>query len=128
MFINQPNGHRILIATIFILLCAQIVSAQTTAFTYQGKLSNSGSAATGSYDIQFKIIDAPTDGNQQGATITNPTVAVSGGLFTVELDFGTGVFDGAARYLEISVRPAGSLNPYTVLAPRQSFSSTPYAM
>jgi len=128
MLIKPLIGHRIFIAALAILLSAHVGSAQTTAFTYQGQLNNGGSPATGSYDIQFKIFDALADGIQQGATITNPTVAVSGGVFTVELDFGAGVFDGTARYLEISVRPAGSVNPYTVLAPRQSISSTPYAM
>jgi hypothetical protein len=31
--------------------------AQTTAFTYQGKLSDGGNAATGQYDFQFKLFD-----------------------------------------------------------------------
>ncbi|MBI1762222.1 MAG: hypothetical protein HYR56_12385, partial [Acidobacteria bacterium] len=61
-------------------------------------------------------------------TLTNATVAVSNGVFTVTLDFGANVFSGAVRFLEIGVRPAGSVNPYTVLAPRQPVLSTPYAI
>jgi hypothetical protein len=118
--------NRIFIAALTLLLAPPIVDAQSTAFTYQGRLSDGGSSATGSYDIQFKVYDALTDGAQLGA-VTNPTVQVTAGAFTVELDFGAGVFDGAARFLEICVRPAGSADPYAVLAPRQKVTSTPYA-
>src|SRR5262249_20184883 len=93
-------------------------------------LTDSGNPANGNYDLQFKLFDTVTvgTGTQQGATITNPTVQVAGGIFNVTLDFGTSVFDGTARYLEIGVRPAGSPNPYTVLSPRQQITSSPYAI
>jgi hypothetical protein len=104
--------------------------AQSSAFTYQGKLSDSGTAANGNYDIQFKLFDTATTGTgaQQGPTITNSVVAVTSGIFTVQLDFGAGVFSGLPRFLEIGVRPAGDVNPYNVLAPRQPVTSTPYAV
>lgn len=104
--------------------------AQTTTFTYQGRLTDAGNPANGNFDLQFKLFDTATvgTGTQQGATLTRNPVAVSAGVFTVTLDFGAGVFDGTARFLEIGVRPAGSGNPYTVLAPRQPITPTPYAM
>ena len=113
-----------------LLACVISGHAQTTAINYQGKLTDAGNPATGSYDIQFKLFDTPTVGTgiQQGSTITNPAVAVSAGVFAVTLDFGSPVFNGAARYLEIGVRPAGSPNPHTILAPRQPISSSPYAI
>jgi hypothetical protein len=120
--------NRIFIAALALLLGGSIVYAQNTAFTYQGKLSNSANPANGSYDMQFKVFDALTDGAQQGVPVTHPTVQVTAGAFIVELDFGAEVFDGAPRFLEICVRPAGSPDPYTVLAPRQSITATPYAM
>jgi hypothetical protein len=113
---------------LLIVILTRNSAAQTTAFTYQGKLTDAGNPANGSYDMQFKLFDAVSGGAQQGSTITNPTVQVSAGTFTVTLDFGTNVFTGAARYLEISVRPAGSPNPYTVLAPLQQITSSPYAI
>lgn len=112
-------------------LCAVFachVNAQTTAFTYQGKLTDAGNPAAGNYDLQFKLFDALNGGTQQGSTFTNPMVVVSNGIFTVTLDFGASVFPGANRWLEVGVRPAGSVNPYTVLAPRQPITSTPYAI
>ena len=112
------------------LFIAMIVRAQTTAFVYQGKLTDSGNPATGNYDMLFKLFDTPTvgTGTQQGATLIRNPVAVSAGIFTETLDFTASVFDGAARYLEIAVRPAGSANPYTVLQPRQPIMSSPYAI
>jgi hypothetical protein len=106
--------------------------AQTTAFTYQGKLTDGGNPANGSYDLQFKLFDALTSGTQQGVTLVRNPVAASAGVFTVTLDFGANVFSGAARYLEISVRPAGCVPPncaaFTILSPRQPITSSPYAI
>src|SRR5690349_13785388 len=112
---------------IFLACCAS-AAAQTTAFTYQGKLIDSGNPGNGNYDLQFTLFDALSAGTQQGVPMTISTVAVSNGIFTVTLDFGANVFNGAPRFLEIGVRSAGSANPYTVLAPRQSIASAPYAI
>lgn len=101
--------------------------AQTTAFTYQGRLTDTGLAANGNYDFQFALYDSLTSGNQIGSTSAQSGVAVSDGVFTVQLDFGANAFPGAARYLEIRVQPAGG-NGFTTLAPRQQITSTPYAM
>jgi hypothetical protein len=126
-------SHRCLLFTAALLttlILAKAVEAQTTAFIYQGKLTDAGNPATGTYDLQFKLFDTPTvgTGSQQGPTIPNPSVQVVAGIFTVQLDFASNVFTGAARYLEIGVRPAGSLNPHTILAPRQQITSSPYAV
>lgn len=109
-------------------LLTKVEAAQTTAFTYQGKLTDAGNPANGNYDLQFKLFDTLAGGTQQGATLARTPVAASVGIFTVTLDFGANVFGGADRYLEIGVRPAGSANAYTVLAPRQPIMSTPYAI
>jgi hypothetical protein len=99
---------------------------QTTAFTYQGKLTDSG-VVQGTYQMQFKLFDAVSNGNQTGATITNSSVAVSSGVFTVQLDFGAAAFNGTDRFLEIAVkRNAG--DPFTVLTPRQKLTSAPYSI
>ncbi len=113
------------------LLCFGAAEAQTTAFTYQGKLtdSNQPQPTNGTYDVQFRLFDSPGAGTQQGATVTNGGVQVSGGVFTVSLDFGQAVFTlGSDVYLEISLRPAGSTGGYTSLAPRQRITSAPFAV
>ncbi len=99
-----------------------------TAFTYQGRLADGGSPATGAYDFEFRLYDALTGGGQVGSAVTRDDVPVSNGLFTVELDFGAGAFTGEARYLQIGVRPGSSTGAYTTLSPRQALNPTPYAL
>ena len=98
-----------------------------TAFTYQGKLTDGGTPANGNYDLRFILYDADVGGSQVGPILTNAAVLVSGGLFTVPLDFGGGVFTGDARWLEIGVRANGGGN-FTTLSQRQPFTPTPYAL
>jgi hypothetical protein len=57
-----------------------------------------------------------------------PGVGVTNGLFTVpSLDFGA-VFNGDWRWLEIAVRPGGSVLDFSVLSPLQELTPTPYAI
>ena len=112
------------------LLCTGLtfpLHAQGTAFTYQGRLSDGAAAATGAYDLRFVIYDASSGGNQHGPVLTNSSVAVSDGLFTVALDFGASVFTGAERWLEIGVRTNGGTT-FSLLSPRQPLTPTPYAI
>lgn len=98
-----------------------------TTFTYQGRLTDAGRPAEGTYDFRFTLYDATNDGASVGNTVTVEGVAVTEGLFTVQLDFGS-VFDGTALWLEIGVRPGGSNVAYTTLSPRQELTGAPYAL
>ncbi len=98
-----------------------------TAFTYQGQLTDDGDPAEGDYDFEFKLHDHPINDSQVGSTIYVGDNEVTDGLFTVLLDFGSGVFNGEARYLEIGVRPGDGTGAYTTLAPRQELTAAPYA-
>lgn len=109
-----------------VLLLAGAAQAQTTAFTYQGRLGDTGMPATGSYDFQFKLFDTLTGGTQIGVIQSNG-VAVTSGVFNVTLDYGASAFPGAARFLEISVRLAGG-GAFTTLTPRRALNSVPYAV
>src|SRR5436853_614916 len=99
-----------------------MVFAQGTVFTYQGKLSASGSAANGSYDFSFTLWDSVSGGAQIGGLSASGSTLVSNGIFTVFLDFGSIPFNGNARWLEVGVRTNGSTGEYTVLNPRQPFT------
>ncbi len=109
-----------------ILLAASNAMAQTTQFTYQGKLTDNGNPANGNYDFQFTLFDALSGGAPQGI-IPLSSVPVTAGLFFVRLDFGSAVFPGADRFLEIAVKPASG-STFTVLSPRQPVTSTPYTV
>ncbi len=99
-----------------------------TAFTYQGRLMDANFPADGPYDFEFRLFDDPCTGTQQGNTIGFNDLDVIDGYFTVELDFGSDVFDGDARWLDIGVRPGGKTSAYTKLSPRQEVTPTPYAL
>src|SRR5829696_4895441 len=53
------------------------------AFTYQGRLTQSGSPANGQFDLQFSLYDAAAGGIQVGTTQTVLSQTVIDGLFTV---------------------------------------------
>jgi len=110
-----------------LLLAASISHAASpgTTFTYQGRLNDGGSPATGTYDLRFILYNAEAGGSQVGSTLTNSATSVANGLFTASPDFG-GVFDGSAYWLEISVRTNGG-GVFVPLNPRQPLSPTPYA-
>ena len=116
-----------LLILLVLVLSASPALAQTSQFTYQGKLTDTGNPANANYDFEIKLFDALSGGTQQGSTIMLLNVPVANGIFTVQLDFTAAFFPGADRFLEISVRPAGG-GSFTVLSPRQQISSTPYAI
>lgn len=106
----------------------QSATALTTTFTYQGRLTDGGSPANGTYDLRFILYDAETGGSQVGSIVTRDDVTVANGLFSVELNFGATAFYGDARWLEIAVRPGSSTGTFTTLSPRQPVSPAPYAL
>src|SRR6266478_385293 len=116
---------------LYFIFCSASVFANSTSFTYQGKLSDNGNLANANYDLQFTLWDALAAGTQQPQpgpiTIARNGVAVANGIFTVQLDFTVNAFPGADRFREISVRPA-AVGTFTTLSPRQQISSTPYAI
>ena len=122
----RRNAIRLLPA---LVLCAglQQAFAQGTAFTYQGRLNDGGNAANGSYDLTFTIYAVGNGGSAFAGPLTNSPVGITNGLFTVTLDFGSGIFDGNSRWLEIGVRTNGG-GSFTTLTPRQQLMPTPYAI
>ena len=120
-----------------ICLFSLSVGAQTNTFTYQGRLTDNNFPANTTYEMQFKLFDSSIGGFQlpQPTPITltftaagSNAVSVVNGAFTVPLDFGAGVFTGADRWLEISVRKPTDPPGFTMLTPRQPITSSPYAI
>jgi hypothetical protein len=114
------------IATILAACSATSVSADP--ITYQGRLTDGNVTADGMYDFQFLLFTQATGGSQIGPTNTINDWDVELGLFTVDLDFGAGAFDGAARWIEIRVRSGVSVGAYTTLDPRQPVTAAPMAL
>ena len=104
-------------------------AAESTAFTYQGQLKDSGGKPiSDNCDFQFGLWDALSAGYQVAGTVTQTVPAiVTDGLFTVQVDFGAGAFDGNSRWLAVAVKCDGEKN-YTALDPRQALTPAPYAL
>jgi|ERR1035437_4738393 hypothetical protein len=101
--------------------------AQGTGFMYQGRLNNNGSAANGNYDLTFSLFNTNSSGSSIAGPITNSATAVSNGLFSATLNYGSGVFNNTNYWLEIGVRTNGN-GAFTTLAPRQPILPVPYAL
>ena len=123
----MKENLKICLLLLFLFCFPTLMRGQGTAFTYQGRLNDGGTPANGSYDLTFSLFDSDSAGNQVGNTITNTAVGVSNGLFVTTLDFGSGVFDGARRWLEIGVSTNADDN-FATLIPRQEVTATPYAI
>lgn len=104
-----------------------------TAFTFQGRLTNAGSPATGPHDVQFKLFNVAAGVGQVGSTICVDGMSPNpDGTFTTTLDFGP-VATGQALWIELAVRPDATPGNcgggvYTTLTPRQRLTPAPYAM
>jgi hypothetical protein len=116
----------IVICHLLTVICLSAL-AQGTAFTYQGRLNTTNGPANGSYNLTFTLFNVSGGGSAVAGPVTNSATAVSNGLFTATLDFGNGVFNGAAYWLELGVGTNGS-GTFVTLTPRQKITPTPYAI
>ncbi|MFQ5590956.1 MAG: hypothetical protein ACE5HE_07330 [Phycisphaerae bacterium] len=133
---------RLSAVAVLLVLQSRDVSAAPmgTAFTYQGQLKEGGLPVNATCDLDFSLWDDPvaTNAGNLLGDVTVSGVEVVNGLFTVDLDFGGGQFDGDARWLEVTVcciwpdDPAGLCSSpptnFSTLEPRQRLTPTPYAL
>jgi hypothetical protein len=120
--------HLAWVASLWLLASVAAPSPLGTAFTYQGRLTDNGSPASGAYDLRFFLFDAAAGGTEVALPVTLEDVTVASGLFTVSLDFGAPAFAGEARWLEVGARPGASTGAFTVLSPRQELKPSPNAV
>ncbi|MBX3726526.1 MAG: hypothetical protein KF823_11500 [Xanthomonadales bacterium] len=92
---------------------------QLPDFSYQGRLTQNGAPANGSFDFEFALFDAAVAGNQVGPTLLEPGFPVADGVFTVALAF-PGAFTGEQRWLQVTVNGQA-------LLPRQAVGAVPVA-
>jgi len=108
-----------------------------TAITYQGFLEKpAGTPLSETCNFLFslwdgpivppaiQVGDAPIFDGQPG---NEPPIAIVDGVFSAQLDFGSGIFDGQARWLWIWVQCAGDPG-YVQLNPRVELTPVPYAL
>lgn len=117
-----------LVTWVMLLSLLPCIDAQTSSFTFQGRLTDGGGPATGLYSFRFTLMDAASEGSLIGSPFVAEPVPVENGLFTVVLDFGPSAFDGSPRWIEVAARTNRSEAAYSILAPRTSVSTVPYAL
>ena len=93
-------------------------------FTYQGSLVDAGQPANGVFDLEFRLQTPAAVG--VGSPLAMNDVAVSGGLFSVDLDFGP-LITSANFQLQIGVRPGASAGAFTALSPATALTPAPQA-
>ncbi|MCP4712093.1 MAG: tail fiber domain-containing protein, partial [Planctomycetes bacterium] len=116
----------IIMMTVLVLSHVAIAQSLSTAFTYQGRLTDGGVPVDAKYDFKFSLFDALIGGRQIDSTQTPTEVGVYDGYFTVVLDFGVQYW-GNATWLEIEVAPHKS-GTFTLLTPRKPINPTPQAL
>lgn len=107
------------------------LKAQTplgTGLSYQGQLTQSGQPASGLYDLRACLFAESSGGQPLACASDFNAWPVENGLFTLPLDFGSQHFSGQQRWLQLSVRSAGSGSALTTLSPRQVLTAAPYAL
>jgi hypothetical protein len=110
---------------VLILLWANTAAAIGTAMTIQGTLDDAGLPANGIYDLSFQA-KTPSGVNISAVVIVEDA-PVNNGVFTVQVDLGSGTFNGNDRVIAIGVRPGASTGTFTALSPNVPVQPAPYA-
>jgi len=98
----------------------------STAFIYQGRLQDGPNPATGLYDLRLALFDAGSAGTQIGRAQTKLRGHRLQRPVSTMLDFGSGAFNGEARWLDLQVRATAARRSRRSPAPM--LTPTPYAM
>ena len=99
-----------------------------TGFTFQGQLKRDGVPVDGTCDLQFSLWDSGVFGAQVGGTQTSLGVSLNHGLFDVVVDFGSSVFNGDSRWLQVAARCPAGIDGYAPLSPRELINAAPMAL
>lgn len=122
----MTSSRLILLIMMFAILPLATSHAQSTAFTYQGRLNDGTTSANGIYNFIFTLYATNTGGTPLAGPITNSAIAVSNGLFMSTIDFGN-AFNGNTYWLEIGLQTNGGAS-FTLLTSRQLVTPVPYAI
>lgn len=114
-----------------VLASASHAQLLSTAFTYQGELTEAGAPAAGLYDFQFTLFNRDLN-TQVGPTVCADNVVVVDGRFALQLDFGVSPAE-ADHDLQLQVRRdtgllCGNLAGFTTLGPNQPVTAAPMAL
>ncbi len=115
---------------VMVLVIPAAIYAQGSSFSFQGRLNDGTNPANGAYDLEFRLFSTLQGGTPiDNMTVARPNTALINGVFSVILNFGSTAFiNPNSVFIEISVRPNGSPNAYTILGPRQQLTVVPFSV
>lgn len=125
-FVLKFTRQALLFTTVAVFLSAAI-NAQTTLFQFDAQLPKEFTPATGDFEMEFILYDAPVGGNQIGASNLINDVYVHVRSLSVWLDFGAAAFNGDDRFIEIKYRHRGQ-GQFKKVDGRWRIVSVPYAI
>lgn len=100
-----------------------------SAFSYQGRLTSSGTNYSGAADFIFTIYDSASGGSVVGMPIAIAGVSVNSGTFHAQIPADPSWFvNQPDRYLDVQVRTPAGNGTYEALAPRGRIGQVPAAM
>jgi hypothetical protein len=109
--------HRTIAAAASMLAFAG--AAHAAPFTYQGRLTENGQPANGTYNMTFQLASSASGGFALAVDTVN-NVNVVEGVFTAEIDFPSDLLNDSNRWMSITVDG-------TILSPRVRLRDTPRA-
>jgi predicted membrane protein len=93
--------------------------AQTSGFSYQGRLTALNKNVSGSFDLRFGLCSNQVD--SAWIFVTNKAVNVTNGIFVTTIDFGFLPTNESQQWLDIAVRTNG-VGSFSSLSPRQQIT------
>lgn len=106
---------------------AQSAVSFGTSFSYQGQLSDNGTAANGNYDFQFQFLGVNDNVLTPIKLVEVMNVSVVNGLFNTQIDAGPDFFNGEQRLMLVSVRQVGETDYAQIGGPTEILPA-PYAI
>lgn len=101
-----------------------------SGFTYQGRLAQSGAVYSGTADLRFEVFDSATGGTSLGPAQELDNVAVTAGIFTVQVPQALSTFSNVAGNLWVEVSattPSGNAAGWATISPRSLITPVPMA-
>ncbi len=127
--IMKMNINKYALIVAVIAACTIIGHAQTTGFPFQGSFVDAGLPANGTYDLRFILYTDETGPVQVGNSFERLNYNVTGGTYSVNLDFGTMPFvTQELLWVHLAYRVSGSGSGYTYAAAREPLRPSPFAL
>jgi len=106
---------------------AQSPVGSTVSFHQQTDLQINSQSLDGLFDLRLTVFDSESGGNQIGNSKKVRKVEIdSGQVAPFDVNLGSGVFNGEARWIQFEAKPSGG-NGFTLISPRVKVRPVAYA-